>query len=505
MTQLREIAYLELDTFSLAGTGDINASFTNWVYRNIDLRSVMGEMWNKYDKFVIKLQQLNTNGAVSLVNSDRSAIAFNMAGLDWINLYYEAGGSSQKWAPIMQLTSSGSGNWNQEYIYPNANVGVNFRKGQPIVDLEFQIYSIVNGSLNLVTTSTFANNQMTLTIEPAEDNENEMGLMVLSTINSIAAPGKIVTNTSNVYTYNNFNIKDVCREFWHKYDDFELIYASYTACSLGLIVTVPEGQQNVAVKGFDFMNNYVGTGSGNYETDIAVLACNRFGVTTTTHLSDQFMPARVQFKKSNETMQLQLQFRTYDNTSISPLNPNRRWQGMIFIKPIRKELGCCEKGTLVLSGAGMTTTHTNFGVTNANVTNTTWTNINLRNVCRGFWDKYTKFNIFLSQSQNSVTTTDANEQALMLYMTGLNFETPWNINPNVGSNVWTVGGILDGHTITTQSIFAVTNGNTKGIMFHKTSDVVDINMYVNTIDNTALTATGCLNGTFIFTIVGVEE
>ena len=65
MTQLREIAYLELDTFSLAGTSNINATFTNWVYRNIDLRSVMGEMWNKYDKFVIKLQQLNTNGAVS--------------------------------------------------------------------------------------------------------------------------------------------------------------------------------------------------------------------------------------------------------------------------------------------------------------------------------------------------------------------------------------------------------------------------------------------------------
>lgn len=90
-------------------------------------------------------------------------------------------------------------------------------------------------------------------------------------------------------------------------------------------------------------------------------------------------------------------------------------------------------------------------------------------------------------------------------MSGLNFETPWNVNPNAGSQVWTVGGVLFGHTITTQSIFAVTNGNTKGIMFHKTSDVVDINMYVQTIDGTALAATGCLNGTFIFTIVGVEE
>lgn len=504
MTQLREIAYLELDTYSLAGTSNINASFTNWIFRNIDLRKVMGDMWNKYDKFIIKLQQMNTNGAVSLTNSNNSAIAINMAGLDWINLYYEAGGSSQKWAPITQVITNSTGNWNQEYIWQNGSVGINFRKGQPIVDLEFQIYQIANTNLNLVTTSTYANNQMTLTIEPAEDNENEMGLMVLNTTPGIGTSGKIALTGNNVFIYNNFNIKDVCREFWDKYDDFELIYANYTSTGLG-VFTVPEAQQIVAMKGFDFINNYVGTGSGNYQTDIAVLAGNKFGNSATTHLFDQMMPNRVQFKKSNATMQLELQFRTYDNSSVSTITvATRRWQGLIYVKPIRKELGCCEKGTLVLSGAGMTTAQTNYGFTNAAVSNTTWTNINLRSVCRGFWDKYTKFNIFYSQSQNNVTTADATEQSLMLYMTGLNFETPWNVNPNVGSQVWTVGGMLNGHTITTQLIFAVTNGNTKGIMFHKTSDIVNINLYVQTIDNTALAATGCLNGTFIFTIVGVE-
>lgn len=502
MTQLREVAYLELDTFSLAGTSNINASFTNWIFRNVDLRSVMGDMWNKYDKFVIKLQQLNTNGAVSIVASSNSAIAINMAGLDWINLYYEAGGSIQKWAPITQVISAATGNWNQEYLWPNNSVGINFRKGQPIVDLEFQIYTIANNNLDLVTTFTYANNQMALTIEPAEDNENEMGLMVLNTNTGINTPGKVVTNS--VYTYNNFNIKDVCREFWDKYDDFELIYANYTSTSAGN-VSVVDAQQIVAMRGFDFINNYVGTGSGSYLMDLAVLACNRFGATGTTHIYDVMMPTRVQFKKSNATMQLELQFRTYDNSATSTLSiANRRWQGIFYIKPIRKELGCCEKGTLVLSGAGMTTTPENFGVTNASVTNTTWRNINLRNVCRGFWDKYTKFNIFLNQSQNSMTTADATEQALALYMSGLNFETPWNVNPNIGSQVWTIGGVMFGHTITTQSIFSVSNGNTKGIMFNKTSDVVDINMFVQTIDGSALAATGSLNGTFIFTIVGVE-
>jgi hypothetical protein len=355
----------------------------------------------------------------------------------------------------------------------------------------------------LVTTFTYANNQMALTIEPAEDNENEMGLMVLNTNTDITTSGKIITNS--VYTYNNFNIKDVCREFWDKYEDFELIYTNYTSTSAGN-VSVVDAQQIVAMKGFNFLNNYCGTGSGNYQTDLAVLGCNRFGASGTTHIYDVMVPNRVQFKKSGETMQLELQFRTFNNNSISALTiANRRWQGMFYIKPIKKDLGCCEKGTLVLSGAGMTTTQTNYGVTNANVTNTTWRNINLRNACQGFWDKYTKFNIFLSQCQNSVTTADATEQVLALYMSGLNFETPWNVNPNIGSQTWTIGGIAFGQTVSTQVIFSPTLGNTKGIMFNKTSDIVDINMFVQTMDNSALVATGCLNGTFIFTIVPVEE
>lgn len=503
MTQLREIAYLELDTFSLAGTSDINANKTNWIFRNVNLRNVMGDMWDRYDKFIIKLQQLNTTGTQSFPSGSAiGMIAYNMAGLDWINIYFETGGSIQKWAPITQIVSSTSAP-NQEFIYPNGGFGINFRKGQPIVDLEFQIYPITSSNFNVNTTDTFNNNQMTLTIEPAEDNENEMGVMILNTQTAITTPGKIASSGSNIYTYYNFNIKDVCREFWDKYDDYEIAYPNYVAG--GLTTTIPQAAQNVAMKGFDFMNNSMGIGNGNFVTDIAVLASNRYGNTGTTSTSDYMLPARVQFKKSNATMTLELQFRTYDNSEVSTVSVSRRYQGMFFIKPIRKELGCCEKGTLVLSGAGMTTTPTNFGVTNANVTNTTWRNINLRNACRGFWDKYTKFNIFLSQSQNNVTTTDSTEQALVLYMSGLNFETPWNVNPNVGSQVWTVGGIMFGHTITTQAIFAVTNGNTKGIMFHKTSDVVDINMYVQTLDNTALAATGCLNGTFIFTIVGVEE
>ena len=503
MTQLREIAYLELDTFSLAGTGDINANFSNWKFRNIDLRNVMGEMWNKYDKFIIKLQQINTNGTFTFPSSQDGLAAYNMAGLDWINIYYEVAGSSQKWAPVFQQLIS-TGTANSEYIYPNGGWGVNFRKGKPIVDLEFQIYALSKTNLDVITTATYNNNQITLTIEPAEDNENEMAAMILNT--STGVTNAIASSNNNVFIYNNFNIKDVCREFWDKYEDFEIIYTSFIAGGLGT-TTIPLAQQVFAMKGFDFNNNYVGLGSGSFATDIAVLGCNRYGNGASTHTSDNMMPARVQFKKANATMQLELQFRNYDNNGISSYTgiTNRRWQGLFFIKPIRKELGCCEKGTLVLSGAGMTTTQTNFGVTNATVTNTTWTNIDMRMVCRGFWDKYTKFNIFYNQSQNNVTTADATEQALMLYMTGLNFETPWNINPNIGSTVWTVGGMLNGHTITTQSIFAVSNGNTKGIMFNKSKDVVDINLFVQTIDNTPLAATGCLNGTFIFTIVGVEE
>lgn len=501
MTQLREVAYLELDTFSLAGTADINANFSRWVFRNINMRNVMGDMWNKYDKFVIKLQQLNTNGTSVYGTTGDNTIAYNMAGLDWINLYYETARGSQKWAPVFQhyVTSTTA---NFQYIYPTVG-GVNFRKGQPIVDLEFQIYSLSQTNLNVNTTATYNNNQMTFTIEPAEDDENEMATMVLNTSNNVTVA--VPSSNNNVFTYNNFNIKDVCREFWDKYDDFEIIYASYIATRVGA-TTVPIATQNVAFRGLNFVNNNTGLGSGSFATDIAVMGGTKFSnVVSSVQTSDTMVAHRVQFKKSSDTTTLEVQFRTFDNSAISTFAvSNRQWQGLFYIKPIRKELGCCDKGTLVLSGAGMTTTPADFGFTNASVTNTTWRNINLRNVCRGFWDKYEKFHIFYSQSQNNVTTTDATEQCLIMYMKGLNFETPWNIDPNVDSQTWTIGGIMEGHTITTQAIFNTTYGNTRGIMFHKTADIVDINLYVTTVDG-PLAATGCLNGTFIFTIVGVEE
>jgi hypothetical protein len=129
----------------------------------------------------------------------------------------------------------------------------------------------------------------------------------------------------------------------------------------------------------------------------------------------------------------------------------------------------------------------------------------LRNACRGFWDKYKKFTIFLNQSVNNPTNTNATQQTLMLYMKGLNFETPWTNDISIDSQTWTIGGVFFGNTVSSPVIREITNGNTRGIMFNKTSDIVDINMFVNTINGTALTATGALNGTYIFTIVPVEE
>jgi hypothetical protein len=505
MTQLREIAYLELDTFSLAGTGNINANFSQWTYKNIDLKAVMGPMWDKYNKFIIKMQQISTNGTLTYGSgSSAGSFSYNLAGLDWINLYYEAGQSNQRFAPVANIQIS-TGAPNQTYILPNPSVGFNFRKGQQIVDLEFRIYPIGNTNFNVVTSDTYNNNQMTFTIEPAEDNENEMGAMILNTNNSITTSGKTSTSNNNIITYTNFNIKDVCREFWDKYEDFEIIYSSFTSIGLGAATTT-QLQQPVAVKGFDYLNNYMGTGSGNFETDTTLLGINKYGAAS-THTFDYMMPSRAQFKKSGSTMVLQLQFKNFDNNGINSFTSisNRRIQMSFFIKPIRKDLGCCDKGTLILSGAGMTTTDAIFGVTNATQTNTTWRNISLRSACRGFWDKYKKFNIFLNQCVCNPTNTTASNQCLMLYMKGLNFETPWTNDTSIDSQTWTIGGVTFGHTITTPAIFEVSNGNTRGIMFNKSKDVVDINMFVKTIDGTALASTGALNGTYIFTIVPVEE
>ena len=60
-----DTAFLSLDTYVLAGTSNINAAKTVFTFRNVNIKNIIGEMWNRYDKFSIRMVSTMYSAAVT--------------------------------------------------------------------------------------------------------------------------------------------------------------------------------------------------------------------------------------------------------------------------------------------------------------------------------------------------------------------------------------------------------------------------------------------------------
>lgn len=496
---ISESAFLELDTYNLPAN-DINAARTNYVFRNINLRNVMGAMWDKYDKFILKVVSRRMDSGTS-TGSQNNIISINLKGLDWINCLNENTPNSQIWMPIM--TANYSNPAATSVIPTNNGYGFNFRKSSPIVNLEF-LYSLTGVfGLDLpVAGNVYGQTVFTFLIEPAENNQNEMGVMVLYTVPTNTYY-KTISDNERVYTYYNFNVKDICREFWHKYDDFEIIMENTQAQGQGT-KTNEQSLQVIQMSGFCWNNNLTKEASNSYSTADAVVGFVKTGLSGSDHRYNAWNNCSpVQFKKSGDTVQMRIEVRNYDNSELNTSTlANRREAWTFYIRPVHKNFNP-EKATLSLNSNGLTTTMTELGIRNADWTDITLKNVNLRQACQSMWDKYTKFNIFFTALNNLSTGGTRNDLCLNLSCQGLSTDPQYD--GRTTSQTWDIGYIVTYDNGTTPGARPTTYGATHSTTFYKDRDIVDLRLFATDINNNNLGTIQCLNGTFTFTIVGVEE
>lgn len=508
-----ETAFLSLDTFTIP-TAYTNTAKTNFIFRNVNLRNIMGQMWEKYDLFSIRCIGVRYNGAVANTGSQAYMIQNNIKGLDWVNCYDEKYGTGQIYMPISSARGS---NTSLTSVPTNNGVCFNFRKGSPIVNLEFYLTNLsTNGGTGTPTAITQMPDQVyNFLIQPAENNQNEMGYIglytnLLSGVPIIAYPSKIISDSARTYTYNNFDMRTVCSTFWDKYEDFEIVLAGYY--QQGYVATVEQQIMPLALSGFNWVNNNTKAGTTE-STAQAIVGILKSGISGSDHLSNfDLANSPVQFKKSGDAVNFTFQFRNYDNSAINgglPTFtggvPNRIAYLSFFIRPIKPNLNP-QKATLCLSSAGLTTTPSNLGVTNADYSNITINNIDIRQACQSFWDKYTKFNIFLTAMYPYSTINDNTERCLNLYCEGLQLDSQIkDDNPQQTSQTWIVGPIY-AQSVSVSGNFPITFGNTHSTMFYKTQDKVNLTFYVKELgDLSAPVTSQVLRGTLVFTIVPVEE
>jgi hypothetical protein len=161
-----------------------------------------------------------------------------------------------------------------------------------------------------------------------------------------------------------------------------------------------------------------------------------------------------------------------------------------------------------LNTLGLTTTDTNLGVRNSTYTSVTLHNIDLRLVCKTFWEKYNKYNLFLTSyatAYGSGGGAAAGAESGLLKLSGLNMinQTTVQTTNDAQTQTATLGVINLSATATTVG-FPNGCSNNMVTSFYKTADLVDITLTLEQIGTTAFTGSPLL-GSFVFTIVPVKE
>jgi hypothetical protein len=507
---LSQSGSLILSTSSTVNPCTINAQKTQFTFSNIDLKNVLGEMWEKYDIFCLKPVTLVTQGTITIGGgSQYTQVVYNLAGLDWTNIKYDTALNSKKYVPIVFSQSSPS-TPAQTVIISNTGQSFNFRKGQRFVDLEFSMtfldtVGIQNFGL-IGAGNTYNDAGFHFAFEPVIEGEmNECACFAFNTNIVITSQvGRTITASNTEYTYASFDMRDLCRDFWDKHEDFEIMMSSYNSIGLGTL----SGNARTTLfqmNGLNFVNNGTQQGSSTerlqLNSESPIMGGIVHGTSGSGHQGINQTPiAPIQFKKDKDNVNLKITLRNYDNNGNYNGITLTNYRAVItfYIKPIYK----VEKATLCINPFFLTTSQTNLGIRNAAYTQFTINNIDLRSVCRSMWDKYKKFNIFFTSMVSKNGSSNANNGSFILQMQGLDFinQTAY-ITTSGQTQVATLGPVYMG------SGAPIVNGNQCAYLttFYKTADVVSLTFDAIQLAPTPTFTNTPLENMYIFTIVGVPE
>ena len=511
---LSDSASLILSTKSTVNPCTINAEKTAFTFSNIDLKNVMGEMWDKYDQFALKLISFSTEGAITLGSSVDGLITYNLRGLEWSNLIYESTGSinNKEWIPVAYvILSTGSPSTNP--LITNTGWSFNFKKNSRMVDLEFAIgtASAYGASEFGVPrpSSSYNNVEFHFLFEPVIAGKmNECAFYGFNS--SATLTGLIkrdVPTDRTIYSYPDFNMRNLCNLFWDKHDNFEIqmpiISLRGPAAISGDVRIVP-----VQMSGLNFVNN--GTKQSNATSGLmlnsenAILGTLTLSTTASSYNVDMAYPvAPVQFKKDGDNVPLTIAYRNSENTGPTTVTltgtgaPN--FQIGFFVKPIYE----VEKAQLFINPFGLTTTETNLGVRDTNYTTFTLKNIDLRQVCRSMWDKYDRFNIFLSSVTWHTAVGNATNAAFIIQMEGFDYINQLSLTAsNKQNQVATLGSFYASPTPTTD-VRTIGTMASCVTTFLKTKNIVDLTLTAVPLGATAFSSMSPFHANFTFTIIGV--
>jgi hypothetical protein len=507
---LSESGSLILSTSSTTNPCTINATKTDFTFSNINMRNVLGAAWDKYEMFTMKVASAATAGTITTSSSSYGVVCYNMAGLTWENLHYDTAYMSQTYVAIAVLNMQTTASQNQ-YI-TNTGQSYNFRKSSDIVDLNFTITSPdeTSGPSTFGTVpvgNTYNDVAFHLVFEPVIPGEmNECAFFGFNLSSLISSQvGRTVSSDRKEYNYPAFDMRRLCRNFWDKHEDFEIQWAFNNNIGIGTL----SGNARICLfqmNGLSFVNsstkNSNSTDRLGMTTESPIIGTIIYATTSTTHNAIMYANyAPIQFKRDGDNVNLTINLKNFDNSvpfAFTFTSTNPRGTIGFFIKPIYK----VPKATLFINPFGLTTSQTNLGIINSGATEFTLNNVNMRQACRSMWDKYKKFNIFLTTAISQLATTQTANQAYILQMEGLNFINQTAYITSTGqTQTATLGTVTMYGSVQTSNTYQSALATT----FYRDQDFVNLTLRAVLLASGTAFTSNPLNCNFGFTIVGIEE
>lgn len=112
-----------------------------YFYFNVNMRNVLGELYDKYDTFVISIVSAFMQNSANL-NGGRP-ILIQMGGLNWVNSSYnQETRSNNYWADLLPFAIGTSATAATGALYDNLQMCLVFRKGDANMKIDFRYLEV---------------------------------------------------------------------------------------------------------------------------------------------------------------------------------------------------------------------------------------------------------------------------------------------------------------------------------------------------------------------------
>jgi hypothetical protein len=135
----------------------VEANNQGFTWNNIDLRQVLGDMYDKYTLFKLTFIQVEFNTLGTFTGADEGLVFLNMTGLEWDNCSYDYATNTQQLSARVAILFFADGT--QTCQPPYTTMGLTFRKDKPFCNIRLNYTKTTDGvslsNKSFTTTSAF--------------------------------------------------------------------------------------------------------------------------------------------------------------------------------------------------------------------------------------------------------------------------------------------------------------------------------------------------------------